>query len=69
MATKLVTRVLDASDAGLSNCWAKVYYDAELGEFQVKFYKETQYMKGADYFTPEKQDAIATAKASCIKGW
>lgn len=41
---------------------AIVYYNSEDEEYCVKFYKDGEYQKDADYFTDDKDDAIGTAK-------
>lgn len=44
---------------------AKVYRDTELQEYVVKFYNNNVYQKNADYFTPDKDDAVSTATRFC----
>ena len=45
---------------------AAVYYNSDLQEYRVKFYKkETEYQKEADYFTNDEKDAVGTAMAFC----
>lgn len=42
---------------------AKVYWDSELEEYSVKFYKDGKWMgEGPTYYTQDKQDAITTAE-------
>jgi len=70
MSVRLITRVMDSSDIGQNQCWAKVYFDTELAEYRVKFYRHAEYIGAqADYFTSDKQDAIATARTECLKGY
>lgn len=40
---------------------AKVYRDAEWGEFRVKHFTDGQHHKDADYHTDDKEDAKNTA--------
>lgn len=40
---------------------ARIYKNAELGEYVVRFNKENKHLVDADYFTPDKLDAIGTA--------
>lgn len=40
---------------------AKVYRDADMGEYVVKFYLEGLHLKRADYFTGDRADALGTA--------
>ena len=70
MTVRLVSRVLNASDAGRNQCWAKVYFDTEFEEYRVKFYRHAEYIGSeADYHTDDKSDAINTARAQCWNGY
>ena len=70
MSIRLITRVMYSCDAGINQCWAKVYFDTEGQEYFVKFYKHAEYLgSAADYYTNDKQDAIQTARLQCIRGW
>jgi hypothetical protein len=40
---------------------ATVFYDFEYEEFVVKFYRGAVPIAGADYFTPDRLEAIETA--------
>lgn len=40
---------------------ATVHYGAEWGEFKVRFHRNGEYQKGADYHTDDRQDALGTA--------
>ncbi len=41
---------------------AKVYFDAELSEYIVKFYDGKHHKQDSDYFTDALDDAIETAR-------
>lgn len=41
---------------------AQIYRDNDWNEYRVKFYKTGAYMAGADYHTPDRQDAFDTAQ-------
>lgn len=47
---------------GINNRTAKVYRNAEWGEYQVKFYQDGDYLPDADYHTDDKADALSTAR-------
>ena len=44
------------------NKTAKVYFNSELKEYQVKLFKSGKHEKDADYFTDDKADANGTAE-------
>jgi hypothetical protein len=45
------------------NRLTKVYYNADFKEYTVKFYSsDGTYMDASDYFTNDKDDALATAQ-------
>ena len=44
---------------------ARIFFNKDLGEYTVRFYQNGKHMADADYFTDDKEDARATAKASC----
>lgn len=46
----------------------RVLYDSDWQEFVVRFYRDGIYNPGANYFTPDKEDAEGTAKA-VLKQW
>ncbi len=70
MSIRLITRIMDSSDASINQCWAKVYFDTELNEYRVKFYRHAEYIGStSDYYTNDKHDAIQTAKNVCFKGY
>lgn len=49
------------TETGLNKV-ANVYRDSEYDEYRVIFYRYGQRVKGADYHTNDKQDAIDTGK-------
>jgi hypothetical protein len=55
MATRLVDSIAH------KGCAAKVYFDSDLSEYRVKFYKEGKWQHGADHFTDDRDDACHTA--------
>jgi hypothetical protein len=44
---------------------ARISYDSEFDEYLVKFYVRGVRKEHADYFTPDKCDALDTAKYWC----
>lgn len=40
---------------------ARIVYCNEWEEYSVKFYDNKEYLKGADYFASDKDDALDTA--------
>lgn len=66
---KIVHREMGAVDSCINQCWAKVLFDSDLGEYCVKFYRHAQHVKEADYFTNDKADAIRTAQTETLKGY
>lgn len=70
MSIKLITRVMKSSDMGINQCWAKIYFDTEVLEYRVKFYRHAEYIGAeSDYFTSDKTDAVKTAETQCMKGF
>lgn len=53
MARKIITRIINDSN----NKAATVYYDSEYEEYQV-----VERATGSTYYTPDKDDAVGTAK-------
>jgi len=48
---------------------AKVYKNPDTGEFQVKFFKDGEHQKKADYFADDAEDAHGTAQESLRRGF
>ena len=48
---------------------AKVYKNAETGEFIARFFNDGRYLEAADYFTNDKADALATAQSEIARNW
>lgn len=46
---------------------AKVYFDAEWDEYQVKLYVNGQHQEEQDYFTHDRDDALSTAQSMAGK--
>lgn len=57
MARKKFAEIVNAESGRI----AKLYHDAEWGEFRVVFYKGTIKQAGADYHASDRSDAIDTA--------
>ena len=60
---KLVQIKTEIKEAGWVRFTAKIYWDSEVQECRVRFYKNGRYLSEADYFTDDKEDAKDTAKA------
>lgn len=45
----------------------KVFYNPEFEEYVCKLYRAGKHYEPADYFTPDKVDAIATAERMSIE--
>lgn len=43
---------------------AKVYRDAEWGEYRVRFYALGTHLRDADYHTDDREDAMSTARCT-----
>lgn len=46
---------------------AKVYYDADFGEFTVRFYIFDVHQMHADYHTDDRKDAISSAQHELVR--
>lgn len=66
MATRIVTRVVDDSGAVDHQRHARVMFDSEREEYQVKQYRHAELV--GTYHTDSKVDAIGTAKVWVFKG-
>ena len=56
-----VRKVAEYTDKGGSS--SKVYYNSDLREYTVKWYNvRGVHMDASDYFTNDKEDALATAQ-------
>jgi hypothetical protein len=69
MSIRLIARDVYASDIGVNQCWAKIYFDTDLSEYRVRFYRHAEYVSEADYFTSDKTDALSTARVQTLKGY
>jgi hypothetical protein len=45
-----------------NNKQAVCYYNSEIGEFSVVFFRDNVKQVDADYFAPDRQDALDTAQ-------
>lgn len=61
MSVRLVSRVVNDAATDALDRHAKVYFDSDLQEYRVKMYHGTVHLHAADYFTDDKQDALAVA--------
>ena len=61
MANRLIRNFHGTTSSGKTVA-AKVYWNSEYKEYKVKWLIDGVHSANADYFTDDKEDAIATAK-------
>lgn len=50
----------------IDGTFARIMRDMETDEFVVKFYDRGQFLKNANYYTDDEEDAIGTARAELM---
>jgi len=55
-----MTKILESS---YRNYTFKISFESDIEAYVLKFYKDGQHLKNADYYTDDKQDAIQTMQA------
>ena len=63
MALKLRETIKYPDSMGMQDTFAKIYFDSELAEYQVKVTIDGKAVSQATYYTDDLDDARQTAKA------
>ena len=53
----------------MANYTSKIKHDKDWNEYRVRFFIDGVYQAGGDYYTEDKEDAVATAQNLCASGF
>lgn len=62
MALAHINKIL----TNINGTFARIMRDMDTDEFVVKFYDRGQFLKNANYYTDDEEDAIGTARAELM---